>query len=346
MSQTPREVVRRTLTFDRPERIPVNLWVLPWMTEHHPEETAALLADYPSDLAGAPGVGVGRRVRGNPYELGEYTDEWGCCFVNLQRGVIGEVKKPLVSDLADWRTVEPPWELIPGPEEEDAAIARINDFCRSTDCFVLTGCCPRIWERYQFLRGSENALMDVMLREPGVEELLNRIFEFYRREFEFWAKTEVDALSFMDDWGTQKALQIPPPIWRELFKPMYREFCRIGREAGKFMFMHSDGCITEIYPDLIEIGVSAVNSQLFCMDLAKLSEFRGRITFWGELDRQHVLCSADPEAGRRAVRQVAEQLYTPDGGIFCQFELGPGCNPATARAACEEWMKISARNRR
>ncbi len=41
--------------------------------------------------------------------------------------------------------------------------------------------------------------------------------------------------------------------------------------TDKFTFMHSDGHISETYPDLVEVGVDALNSQLFCMDLADLA---------------------------------------------------------------------------
>lgn len=340
MSQTSREIVRRCLTFDHPERVPIDLWVLPWAQIHHPEETAKLLADYPSDLTGPPVPFQPRRVRGDMFAAGTFVDEWGCEFINVQPGVIGEVKNPIIADLADWEKALPPEELIPTGAARKAAIDEINAFCRSTDKFVMAGACPRPWERYQFLRGTENAMIDMMLGEPGVDELLDRVNDFFTRQLEFWAETEVDALSFMDDWGSQHALLIPPAIWRERFKPVYRRFCEIAREAGKFIFMHSDGCIEEIYPDLIEIGVSAINSQLFCMDIDRVAGMaRGKITFWGEIDRQHILNDPDPEAGRRAVRLLREKLWMPEGGIFCEMEIGPGARLDTVRAACEEWMK-------
>jgi uroporphyrinogen decarboxylase len=72
-------------------------------------------------------------------------------------------------------------------------------------------------------------------------------------------------------------------------------------------------------------------------DLAR--RVKGKITFWGEIDRQHVLPAADPQVGRDAVRKVAEHLYDPAGGIIAQFEFGPGANPATAVAVLEEWEK-------
>ena len=102
-----------------------------------------------------------------------------------------------------------------------------------------------------------------------------------------------------------------------------------------------DGNILDIYPDLIEVGVNAVNSQLFCMDMAELAQAaKGKITFWGEIDRQHVLTSPDPQDGRDAVRKVADHLYDPSGGIIAQFEMGPGCNPDTAFAIFDEWERV------
>jgi hypothetical protein len=107
--------------------------------------------------------------------------------------------------------------------------------------------------------------------------------------------------------------------------------------------MHSDGHISAIYADLIEVGVDAINSQLFCMDMAVLAEqTKGNITFWGEIDRQRILPSPDPQAGRDAVRKVAQHLYDPRGGIIAQFEFGLGANPATATAIFEEWQKIGS----
>jgi hypothetical protein len=208
---------------------------------------------------------------------------------------------------------------------------------------VLAGCCPRPWEQMQFLRTTVEAMMDVMAPDDGARDLIRVIHEFYMKELEFWTSTDVDGIRFMDDWGSQQQLLISPPLWRDLFKPCYRDYCEIAKANGKFAFMHSDGQIQSIYPDLIEIGVDAVNSQLFCMDLDKLERIaKGKITFWGEIDRQHILPSRNPQDGRDAVRKVAEHLYDPSGGIIAQFEFGPGSNPDTALAIFDEWDRIAA----
>lgn len=87
--------------------------------------------------------------------------------------------------------------------------------------------------------------------------------------------------------------------------------------------MHSDGCILDIYPHMIELGLDALNSQIFCMGIEKLEQFRGKITFWGEIDRQHILPEGTPEQVEEAVKSVKESLWA-GGGCIAQCEFGPG----------------------
>ena len=347
MSMTSRERVIKCLNFETPDRMPREIWCLPYAVKKYPEIIKEISGKYPSDFGGAGNVyRKSPRAAGDAYQIGDSVDEWGCRFTNLQYGIIGEVKDPLVDELENWKIVKPPYEILP----ENASQARdtVNAACAAGDKFVRAGCCPRPWERYQFLRGSENAMMDVMEPErTEFKSLIKTIHDFYLRELEFWVKTDVDAIMFMDDWGSQRQLLIPPRIWREVFKPLYKDYCELARGGGKFVFMHSDGHISEIYDDLIEIGVDALNSQLFCMDMDDLQKrARGRITFWGEIDRQHILPSENPQDGRDAVRTVAKHFYDPRGGIIAQFEFGPGANPETVKAVLEEWNQVEKEHSR
>jgi len=333
---TPREIVKRALEFQYPERVPRDLWTLPIAEETHPGAADAIRADFPTDIAAAEfNPPLADFVQGNWFTRGTYVDEWGCVFVNVQDGVIGEVKEPLVAEWSDINKVKPPYGLL------GKGMEKVNESCAASDKFVLGGALPRPWERMQFLRGSANTYMDVMDQPKEFFTLRDIVHEFYMKELELWAKTDVDGLLFMDDWGTQQGLQIPPPLWCELFKPLYRDYCELAHAHGKKIFMHSDGHIFAIYEHLIEIGVDAVNSQLFCMDIEEIGRrFKGRITFWGELDRQHVLPSPDVEEARRATRRVIQALYDPAGGVIAQCEFGPGARPENVRAMFEEWQKV------
>ncbi len=342
-NQTSRDLVRRSLRFEGPACIPRDLWTLPWAEAHYPRELAEILRRFPPDIVTAPCVNsLSSRMRGDPYTPGLYTDEWGCTFVNIQAGAIGEVREPLVNSPDDWHRIEPPYEIL--PPDPQSAKDEISRFCAATEKFVLAEAWARPWERYQFLRGTLNAMMDMGAMDEASSGLLRRIHDYYLKELEFWVSTEVDAVRFMDDWGSQNRLLISPRQWREVFKPLYRDYADLAHSRGKFIFMHSDGNIQEIFPDLVEIGIDAVNSQLFCMDLGKVrSAARGKITFWGEIDRQHILPSNDAAAGRAAVRRVAGELYDPAGGVIAQLEFGLAANPEVVAAVFDEWERIGRR---
>jgi uroporphyrinogen decarboxylase len=331
-----RELVTAALRHQPTPRLPRQLWTLSWANIHYPEELAAIQRDFPSDFM-APVYEPPKLdwVRGAWDRAGTYVDEWHCVFQNLQNGVIGEVKDPLVRSYeSDLGKVRPPVELIgKGFERTDAGIT-------NTDQFVLAGF-GTLFERMQFIRGSENLFIDLAELPAGFFALRNMIHEYNMQMLECWLKTGVDAMSWNDDWGAQRALLISPRQWRELFKPCYREYADAIHKAGKFVFMHSDGHIFDIYEDLIEIGVDAINSQLFCMDIEEIGRrFKGRITFWGEIDRQYLLSRAPVEEVRAGVHRVAKALYDGRGGVIAQCEFGAGARPENVRAVFETWEQI------
>ncbi|HOX38859.1 MAG TPA: uroporphyrinogen decarboxylase family protein [Candidatus Brocadiia bacterium] len=334
---TPRKRVLATLDMARPDRAPRQLWLLPIAADRYPEEIKRMREDFPDDF-GCPAYHCppSRIARGSLTSVGTCVDEWGCVFTNIQEGVVGEVKDPVIKTWSDLDKVHVPEELLAGGIED------VNSSCAESDKFMMACCCPRPWERMQFLRGSQNLYYDIMDLPPEFFALRNMVHDYYMRDLERWAKTDVDGLMFMDDWGSQLSLLIPPARWREIFKPLYSDYCRVARDAGKKMFMHSDGHIFEIYEDLIEIGVDAVNSQLFTMDIEEIGRrFAGRITFWGEIDRQHLLVDASVEQVREAVRRVHRALWR-DGGAIAQCEFGPGGKPQNVRAVYEEWDRLTS----
>lgn len=104
----PRSLVKQTLTFSSPARVPRELWVLPWAEMHYPAELAQIRARFPNDITSAPAFLSERPITsGDQCGIGTYVDEWGCAFQNLQPGVIGEVRSPLVATWEDLDKVHP-----------------------------------------------------------------------------------------------------------------------------------------------------------------------------------------------------------------------------------------------
>jgi len=332
---SPRLLVSQTLSFDLPGRVPRQLWLLPWAYDHFPDEVNRIRLRFPDDIISAPGFFQKQPVtQGNPYAIGTYMDEWGCIFENRQQGVIGEVKQPVIPTWDGLDLLRPPLEAL------TVDVDQVNAFCKQSDKFILAGCCPRPFERLQFLRTSHNLFIDIAENSASFKSLLQKVHDFYLKELELWAKTKVDALSFMDDWGAQRSLLISPKLWRQIFKPLYKEYIELAHSYGKYIFMHSDGYIADIIPDLVELGLDALNSQLFTMDIEALGrEFSGKITFWGEIDRQHILPSPDTRLASEAVKRI-KTAFWKDGGCIAQCEFGAGARPENVWTVFETWEKL------
>lgn len=160
-------------------------------------------------------------------------------------------------------------------------------------------------------------------------------------EVEYWCKTEVDAVHFMDDWGSKTSLLINPAIWREVFKPKYKDYCDLIHSYGKYTFFHTDGFIEPIIGDLIEVGVDALNSQLFVMNIEEIAKkYKGKITFWGEIDRQKVLAFGTEKDVYEAVMRVRQAFDDGNGGVIALCEYGKYNHPENIRAVFKAWERL------
>lgn len=335
---TSRELVFRTLRHEPTPRAARNMWLLPWAEQRYPQELAAIRRDYPDDFDYPPiQYPPVDGMRGDPYATGTCVDEWGCEFISIQPGAIGEVKNPMIQNYAtDMAKLRPPVEWY------DINLDPAGRLREKSDKFLLLGSPVRLFERMQFLRGTENLYIDLAEQPAELFKLRDIVHEWNVRMLERLVKADVDAISWMDDWGSQSSLLMSPKMWREFFKPCYRQYCEIIKRAGKFCLVHSDGFIMDVYEDCIEIGIDAINSQLFCMDIEEIARrHKGRITFWGEIDRQHILPYGTVDDVRKAVRRAAAALYDGRGGVMAQCEFGVGARPDNVRAVYEEWDRVS-----
>lgn len=96
---TGRDRVKAALTFSSPDRVPRDLWALPYITLFRKDEKDTLLAEHPLDIA------VAKRHKPDqpdPYfentaRVGTYTDDWGSVWHVGEASVSGEVTRPALS---------------------------------------------------------------------------------------------------------------------------------------------------------------------------------------------------------------------------------------------------------
>lgn len=330
---TGRERVTKAIEFDYPDRVPRTLWWVPAVEMTQKEELEDLIKRFSMDID-IPTFksGVSNRQndiqeikftstvkipRGHPptalFRKGKYVDEWGSVWHVGEDGVCGEVKEPALDDLSKINRFSPPWEYLNSTD-----LSEVNRSCAKSCKFMLSDICARPFERMQFILGSEKFFMELAYASKELFKLRDMVHEYNIKRIEMWLKTDVDGIFMMDDWGAQNSLLISPSVWREFLKPLYREYCDLIHKNGKYVFFHSDGYIEDVFDDVVEIGIDAINSQLFCMNIEKLAEkYKGKITFWGEIDRR-LLFFGNVDKITEAVYRVRRALDDPRGGVIAQ----------------------------
>ena len=115
-----------------------------------------------------------------------------------------------------------------------------------------------LFERLHYIYGFEKTLLDLATNLKPLEYLLDKVLDFQLniiRNLGKSLKGQIHAFASTDDWGGQTNLFIEPALWRKVFKPRYAKIAEEVHKQGLDFWLHSDGKIEEIIPDLIEVGV-------------------------------------------------------------------------------------------
>ena len=179
-----------------------------------------------------------------------------------------------------------------------------------------------IFETAWALRGYEQMLVD-LLQEPDLAaRILDIPFHYHLTAAKRLVELGVDMIWTGDDIGAQQRMLMSPATWRRHFKPRMATFIAELKAINPQVKVayHSDGVITPIVPDLIEIGLDVLNPiQPACMDPAEIKrQFGDRLCFWGTLDEQHTLPFGTADDVRAEVLQRLETVGR-GGGLI----LGP-----------------------
>jgi len=202
---------------------------------------------------------------------------------------------------------------------------RVADDARRSreDDFVVIGQMSQtILETAYEMRGIDRLMMDFYERPEYVETLFEKIAERRRFQAKIYAESGCDVLRIGDDIATQTGLLVSPQMYRQWIEPHHAKVIEIARSVKPdiHVLYHSDGKLTPLLPDLIEIGVTAVNPcQPECMDPAEVkSEFGRHLTLWGCTAVQSNFAHGDRASVLDEIR-TRMRTVAPGGGFVVQF---------------------------
>jgi uroporphyrinogen decarboxylase len=333
-----RERVFRALAHKQPDRVPIDYWATPAVTDkllgHYGLSTREeLLRHLDVDF---------RYIEGPPYigpelavdERGNATDHWGVPRVRVEVG-----DGPQASTYR---------EVVAFPLQGAASLAEVRDYPHwpSADWFDYSCVADQVASARRtgkvvvfmgdrmnrcaqlkpamYLRGVEQILLDLVLNAEIAEYIFRRIAEFYleyaRRTFEA-AGGGIDVLFTGDDFGTQNGLFCSPEMWRRFLKPGFEAFIELGHRYGAVVAHHTCGSIRPLIGEMIACGLDVLNPlqpDVHDMDHADLKRcFGDRLSFHGSISIQKTLPFGTPRDVRAEVRRRFEALAPSGGFIYC-----------------------------
>jgi len=333
---TSRDLVINTLNHEPTIRVPRHWWPMPEIESSRDDEIAELELRFPSDIIPAElPLPHGKRDKSSPRRDGRLTDAWGCTWQPSPRGEPADVKHAPLAESSAIAAYTPPDDLPYGNRQ----LAEMSRCCAATSRFVLAEAQARPFDRLRLLRGHAAAIADLRSSAKHLPGLLAMLHDFFCREMEAWAETEVDGVVIRDNWGAGGQLEVESQVWRDFFKPLYRDYCKILHSKDKFVFFRADGNISKIFGELVRIDVDAIHARLSVTEIERLAKrYRGRVTFGGGIDQRHTLPFGTDEEIRAVVLRMRRELDFGAGGVIAQCEWGPDVPLRNLVTVFEQWV--------
>lgn len=335
---TPRDRMLTTLAHQEPDRVPLTtrLWLDTRikLRQHYGVETDKELFDIMGIDNGAISVQPLTPTGWQPapeytrfcemigYELhSQYAtyEEWG---IRRKLGSKGR------SVLRQFFFTHHPWESFTRPSEIDQLkLPDLNApgrFDRAKQMIaeqqetrlVWGGLGHILWTKGWELRGMMRFMKDLHTDPSMTEAILDKLLDYAYDKAIKLLDLGCDGISVSEDWGNNYSMFINPTLWRSYFKPRYRKLFELAKQRGKLVYFHSDGNITPIVGDLVEIGVDSLNPvQPECMNQIEIKQKYGdRITIDTGVSNQKTL----PFGTKDDVKQetlTALKYLAPGGGF-------------------------------
>jgi uroporphyrinogen decarboxylase len=250
-------------------------------------------------------------------------DAWGCLWHYPGSYLDGQV---ISHPLDDWDKLQEYEVPDPGDfidwEQAREDIEKSRREGKLTRGYVEHGF---LYLRLTYLRGFENFMLDVAEERPELYILRDIVAHYWDEVVLRWLDIGVDIVQFADDLGHQASLPIHPDSWRKLILPAYEKSFAACREKSVEVFLHTDGYIVDIIPDLIKAGMTVLNPQDLINGLETVKRLAwGKVGIFLDVDRQKVTAFGTPGEIEEHIADCIRTLGSPQGGLMLVYGAYPG----------------------
>jgi len=343
-----RERYLKTIEFREPDRILCNVYLPPATWHKYKEELEKIVFRHPGLFSYYKKGDFKKMKLSRAHQKGKWKDAWGIVWKNIEEG-LDSAPVEEEAPLRDWENLEN--YQMPDPllfdwfgekidwEKRKASLKEAKREGNLAAGSLVHGF-MYMWLYY--LRGFNNFMMDVATSEPKLDELIRMVLEYNLRLVRKWIDIGAEIIYFGDDLGLQSSLPISPSDWRRYLKPCYAKIFGACRDAGVYVYLHSDGHFLEIMEDLIECGVNVLNPQWRGNGIDQIAKLcKGKVCIDIDLDRQKVLPYGSFKDIKDHVKEAVMKLGSKRGGLMLTAGVYPDVPLGNIEALCQAMEEYS-----
>ena len=258
-------------------------------------------------------------------EPGTFFDSYGQVWLQAQpyyyagKGVLSDIQPD--QDLDRWISFPDPGDPIwmAGVAERAEMLRQTTDYFITMRMVASHG----VFQTACDLRGTENFLMDLAINPGFAQALLDKIADLQTSLIQQALLAGGDYFDMIelpgDDYASNQGTLISPNMFRKFIKPILKRFVDAIRSYSPniYVMLHSDGVITSLLEDLIEVGVDVIHplEPLPSVDFVEIKRrFGGRVAFLGAIDISHAMPGTVEDVILEAKTRI--QQLAPSGGYI------------------------------
>ena len=176
------------------------------------------------------------------------------------------------------------------------------------------------------MRGFNTYLVDHKKNPKELKRALELVADYHVKLMKNSIKYGLspDGIWLVDDLGEQKGPFFSPSMFRKTYESSYKYIIDEAHALGIEVHLHCCGKIDPLLPVLIDWGLDAIELDSPRMSgYSGLSQYRGKIMFWGCVNIQSIYTKGTPEEVERELWHMVRNLGTKNGGFGAYFYPTP-----------------------
>jgi uroporphyrinogen decarboxylase len=217
------------------------------------------------------------------------------------------------------------WPDLSDPRWTHGVAARAQQLRKQTDYFIVMRMVASHgpFQTACDLRGTESFLMDMAINPEFAQALLDKVTTTIENLLGLAMQAGGKYFDMIelpgDDYAGNTNTLISPAMFRKFIKPCLKRLVRVVKEYNHDtkVMLHSDGAITNLLPDIIDIGVDVIHplEPLPATDIPAVKEnFGNQLSFLGGIDISHAMPGTREDVIAETKLRIAQ--LAPGGGYI------------------------------